>query len=475
MSYAIFVGKNLTADGRSYLGGYGDEPSSHWLSITPRKQHPAGSTISVGVTPEAMMPGVISQIPQVSETARYINVDYSFYRGVPAPITNGGLNEYGVAVRDIWSTSRQALIEMTPTDQRGPNYSDLARLVLERARTAREGVELIGDLIAKYGYSTYGGNSHFIADHDEGWVVIEFAGGKGLWAAQRVSADEIRASRPGYILEIPIDFAADPTILAAPHLVDFAVEQGWFDPAGQTVFNVNEILGDGNGRWAGIQWIEGEMRQRAAERKITIKDMMWAVRTERLTGDTAGYGQVVPLPAESHSDLRVLWHTQSGSVVTPFVPLFMGTTDIPPEYKQHRYLTSGESSRFVDDRNGTKDESHVPQEIEATRSAFRAIKRLLYWVMTHHEQYLPEVTAMIQAFEGKLLAEHDDILATAQTLYDAQRVDLARRHLTYYVNTELLKALTLIETMTAHFEAKSKLLYGLRETTGYRGAKQIWE
>ena len=88
---------------------------------------------------------------------------------------------------------------MTPTDQSGPNYSDLARIVLERARTAREGVEIIGELIADHGYSTYGGNSHFIADHSEGWVVIECAGGVGLWVAERVSPDEIRVSRPGYV------------------------------------------------------------------------------------------------------------------------------------------------------------------------------------------------------------------------------------------------------------------------------------
>jgi len=64
-------------------------------------------------------------------------------------------------------------------DQTGPNYADLARIVLERARTAREGVLLIGDLIGRYGYSTYGGNSHLIADEREAWVVIEFAGGSG--------------------------------------------------------------------------------------------------------------------------------------------------------------------------------------------------------------------------------------------------------------------------------------------------------
>ncbi len=30
-SYAIFVGSHLTADGSTFLGGAGDEPSSHWL------------------------------------------------------------------------------------------------------------------------------------------------------------------------------------------------------------------------------------------------------------------------------------------------------------------------------------------------------------------------------------------------------------------------------------------------------------
>ena len=98
---------------------------------------------------------------------------------MPAPLTNGGLNEHGVAVRDVWSPSSERLRAMTPADQRGLNYSDLARVVLERARTAREGVELIGELIARHGEATYGGNSHLIADAGEGWVVVEFAGGAG--------------------------------------------------------------------------------------------------------------------------------------------------------------------------------------------------------------------------------------------------------------------------------------------------------
>ncbi len=77
--------------------------------------------------------------------------------------------------------------------------------MIERATTAREGVELIGALIAEHGYSTYGGNSHIIADPDEAWIVIEYAGSQGLWCAERVGADDIRASRPGYIGDVPVD------------------------------------------------------------------------------------------------------------------------------------------------------------------------------------------------------------------------------------------------------------------------------
>src|SRR5262249_24962161 len=81
----LYVGKNLTADGSVLLGGYGDEPSSHWLVIVPRLKHDAGATIEVGSTSEARFPGVRGRIPQVPETYKYITVQYSSFAGFPAP------------------------------------------------------------------------------------------------------------------------------------------------------------------------------------------------------------------------------------------------------------------------------------------------------------------------------------------------------------------------------------------------------
>ena len=49
MSYALYVGRNHTADGIAYLAGYGDEPSSHWLEVVPAADHAPGTVVTVGV------------------------------------------------------------------------------------------------------------------------------------------------------------------------------------------------------------------------------------------------------------------------------------------------------------------------------------------------------------------------------------------------------------------------------------------
>ena len=475
MSYAIYVGRNRTADGCAYLAGYGDEPSSHWLEVVPRQEHAADATIDVGVGPEAAMPGVRSAIPQVRQTARNLRVSYSYYRGVPPPITNGGLNEHGVAVRDVWSPSNPTLIGMTRPDQRGLNYSDLARIVLERARTAREGVLLMGELIAAYGEATYGGNSHLIADADEGWVVIQFAGGHGLWAAERIGPDGIRVSRPGYIVQMPSDFADHTDYLGSPNLIEFAVEQGWYDPA-DGPFNPNASYGDGLGRSAAVAWMEGELGRLAARpEKVRLCDVMWVVRTERLTGDTAGYGQVVPLPAASAPDLRLLWHAPVGAVAAPFTPFFLGVTAVPPEFRQHRYLTAGEDASFVGALLDADDlASVVPQRVEATRSAVAVFKRLLYLLAEHHEVFLPEVTPVWEALEQELAVAVRGVAESANVLATAGHPDLARDLLTRFCSAEALRSLDLGEAMLGSMEARSRVLFGIRDEPGWRGPELLW-
>ena len=449
-SYAIYIGRNLTADGSVFLAGYGDEPSSHWLEIVPPREHPAGSEIVVGVDHRANFPGELFRIPQVAATFGYITMNYSAFEGFPAPLMNGGLNEQNVAARDVWSPSRPELRRMTPNPQRGLNYSDLSRIALERAKTAREAVQIIGGLMNEHGYATYGGNSHLFADADEGWVVINFAGGKRLWVAERLGPDDIRVSRPGYIGEVPADFQSHSNFMGSSNLISFAVEQGWHK-AGDS-FNANKVYGDGQMRHSAVARIEGELRAKAG--KITLADVIAAVRDPQLTGDSAGYGQVAHLRKDLRRELGILWVAPASPLTAPFVPWWLGVKDVPPEFKRHRYLTEDEAARFMDPKQ---------QGLESTRYAFQEFKRLFYLVKERQNKFLPEVTEAFETFERRLMNEQQLVEKTASALFTAGEPDLARGYLTYYSQTEALNALRLGQTLAESIEARTKALYGIRQ------------
>lgn len=459
-SIAFYVGRNLTEDGSVLLGGFGHEPSSHWYEITPARTFPPGTTMEVGITEEARIPGERFRIPQVTETLRFITTNYSEFAGFPPPLTNGGLNERGLAARDVWSPSRPELVEMTPVPQRGLNYSDLSRIAMERAGTAREAAEIVGRLIDEHGYATYGGNSHLFADAEEGWILIDYAGGEGLWAAERLGPDDVRVSYPGYIGDFPVDFERSPDHMGSENLVSFAVEQGWWNPDGDEPFNLHRVYGrtfpsdpsqdDPHNLFRYPPLLEEEVQEMAP---VSVADMMALVRDPRWSNDGSGYGQVAHLRPGGHPEIVPLWMSITGSVASPFVPVRLGVRDVPPEYKQHRYMTKDADDAFL-------DADFAP--LEATRSAFRVHKRLLYHACEQPEAFLRPVTANLEAFEARLIAEQAGLEREAGARYAAGDVDSARDTLTAYTDRRLLDAIDLGEALVARTEAETRDEFGIR-------------
>ena len=448
-SYAIYIGKNLTTDGSVMIGGSGDEVSSHWLEVVPGATHAPGVSMTVGVTAEAFMPGEFSEIPQAPQTYRYLTMNYSEYEGFPPPLTNGGLNEHNVAGRDVWSPSRPELVAMTPNPQTGPQYSDLSRIAMERSRSAQEAVEILGALIDDYGYSTYGGNSHLFADEQEGWVLLNFAGGQGLWIAERLGPDDVRMSYPGYIGDIPLDFQQSDDFLGSANFIDFAITRGWFDLASNDAFNVTRVYGVEAERYPRSA-MEAELRAAAP---IDLRAMMNAVRDPRIAKDSTGYGQVAALKPNPHPELNLLWIAPTGSVTAPFIPYRIGVQSIAPQFGKHRYLTKGEAAGFL-----LKDW----QIQEATEFAGRTFKRLMYFTCDHPEQFLPEVTEALTAFEARLMAEQDAVVEIAATLFEAAKANQARDYLTQYSAEAAGAGLRLGNALLASIEARTEVLYGYR-------------
>ena len=118
------------------------------------------------------------------------------------------------------------------------HYWTLMRLALQRAKTAREAVEVMTSLVEEYGYASTG-ESFSIADPNEAWFMEMIGpgpGGKGaLWVALRVPDGYIcahaNASRIG---EFPLDDRGN--CLYAKNVISFAVEKGYYDPASKEPF-----------------------------------------------------------------------------------------------------------------------------------------------------------------------------------------------------------------------------------------------
>ncbi len=462
-SYAYYVGKSLTEDGAVMIGGTGEEVSSHWLEIVPAKDHPEGATIMVGVTEDAVIPGELIEIPQAAHTFRYMQMAYSDFEGFPAPLTNGGVNEHQVAVRDVWAPSRNELVKMTPTPQRGVQYSDLARIVLERATTAREGVEIIGKLIAAHGFATYGGNTHLIADPNEGWVVWELAGGQGLWVAERLGPDEVRVLYPGAIGEIPANLENNPDYLASDNFISFAEDRGWYDSRSGKPFNAARIYGPQevrDYRDPGIKLMSPAALEKATRKLAPISeaDLMDRVRDPRVADDDAGYGQVISLRADlPDPDLIRVWMAPTGSVAAPFNVWWLGVKEVPMEYAQHRYLTKDAASTFLNPDF---------QIQEATKFAGRVFKRVLYYACSAPEELLPTVTALLTAFEKETRDDIAWVERTAFAMIEKEDRAAAQKLLTYFASSRAMDALELGDAMVGWLDAYTRLQTGRRRPNG---------
>jgi dipeptidase len=82
------------------------------------------------------------------------------------------------------------------------NIVDLGQLAMERASTAREAIEVMGNLSTEYGYYD-AGESLFVGDQSELWVfhiLPDETGSHAIWAAQRIPDDHVSTVMNSFII-----------------------------------------------------------------------------------------------------------------------------------------------------------------------------------------------------------------------------------------------------------------------------------
>lgn len=105
-------------------------------------------------------------------------------------MVGGLINEHQLAISETTFGGRKELINTNGLIE----YPHMMMLALQRARTAREAIQVMTQLVADYGYESEG-ESLSIADTQEAWIlkiVGTGPGGKGAaWAAVRVPDGQI--------------------------------------------------------------------------------------------------------------------------------------------------------------------------------------------------------------------------------------------------------------------------------------------
>ena len=204
----LLVGKKASIDGSvmiSYAadshGLYGE--MYHWPAAT----WPKGATLDVVEWDTGKPLGTIAQVERTYNVV-------------------GNMNEHQLAITESTFGGRRELRDTAGI----MDYGSMIYITLQRAKTAREAIKVMTDLVAEYGYYS-GGETFSIADKHEAWVMEMVGKGPGrkgaIWVAIRIPDDCISAhANQSRIQQIPFDDKEN--CLYAPDVVSFAREKGYF-------------------------------------------------------------------------------------------------------------------------------------------------------------------------------------------------------------------------------------------------------
>ncbi len=218
----IMVGRLASTDGSVMTSHSCDGNYRTWLEIFPHQKYDKGIMHSVY---EGMLHTEASwdmtkvtkkgEIPEVAETYAFLNTAYPC------------LNEKQLAIGETTIYGRQELI-----NAEGMFYiEELEKIALQRCKTAREGIALIGKLAEEFGYADLA-ECITLADPKEVWQ-LEIAGsGKGksssIWCAQRIPDENV-----GVCANIPrisdIDFTNHDYFMYSSDLQNTAKKLGYWD------------------------------------------------------------------------------------------------------------------------------------------------------------------------------------------------------------------------------------------------------
>ena len=145
----VVVGRLASVDGSTITSHTVDEGSGPGtgydcrIHIVPGQTFPEGSTMPIykqtcEIGPTTVLKQV-GTIPQVRETYSYLHSAYPF------------MNEHGLTMGETTISQRR---ELVPSEFAIMTVEQLSAVALQRCKTAREAIALMGELAEKYGFQS---------------------------------------------------------------------------------------------------------------------------------------------------------------------------------------------------------------------------------------------------------------------------------------------------------------------------------
>lgn len=439
----VVAGRDATADGSVLMAYNNDYYGNNAVRVegVPRKMHKRGDTFT-------LYGG--QSIPQPRMTYKYTKLELHYLPTQAKNVfTEGGINEHQVGVLyGSWASAYTPQVAAADPPIASGLGDELWYLILERCKTAREGMDLVEQLLNTYGSSDWCIGTLAIGDPHEVWW-IEQAGGHH-WAAVRVPDD-------AYVVEAnalqirEVNLADRDNFRGSPDLVQYAESLGIYNPQTDGPFDFAKVYGmtktltasgNANRIW-GVQSVftpsantqptdpyENRHVFLTPDSKITSADLMKVMRShyegtplDTTSGYTLGnphYTKSRPLcyrttnysavwqlrdwlPDDIGGVMRVAMASPCGSV---FVPFYAGISDTPREF-------------------------HMGDGNYDTRSAFWVFRGIDNLVSGHYGQLISMVQQTWGAWESARLAEQPSVEQKALDYYH-RSPQKAERFLTDY-------------------------------------------
>ncbi len=447
--YAVVVGKDASTDGAVLLGHNEQNYGPRFLNFrkVPRIEHRAGEMIKLQGGAE---------IPQIRESYAFL---WSENPGIA--YSDGYLNEWGVAVVSDGCPDRAE--ELQQLEARGQLVKGgigylLRRLIAERAKTAREGVQTAGELIEQVGYPS--SRTLVIADSKEAWL-LSMSRGK-QWVAQRVPDDAVVLLPNVYVID-KVNLNDKSNFLGSPDLIEFAIQKGWYNPAGGGEFDFSKAYGQqqkhvmDERQWRGQCLVTGKDIEKQPDRKLpfsvrparklSVKDVISILRFHgegSLCNNATQEAAVFQLQSNMPVDIGcIYWRCSAEPCSSILTPWYCGITETPKEYY-----------KAVDLEENLTLEYHFSESPDKFKPdaghAWWIFKVLQDKVNADYRSRIGIVRIECDKYEAGVFAAQPKIEKRAMELYRSNK-SAAKRYLTDYSGAVALRAVDEARKLTKQF------------------------